>query len=64
MGESFTPERQGYWEGQESEAGASGCCNPYAGVVLLVPEQGTVGGKKVIIVTVCLLLLSSWPLED
>lgn len=46
VGESFTLEGQGYWEGQESGAGAS-ACNPYAGAVLLVPEEGGAAGKKV-----------------
>lgn len=50
VGESFTLERQGYWEGQESGAGAS-ACNPYAEAVLLVPEEGGAAGKKV--TTVC-----------
>lgn len=44
VGESFTPGLEGYWEGQEDGAGASGC-NPYAGAVLVV-EEGA-GKRKV-----------------
>lgn len=43
VGESFSPEREGYWEAQESGAGA-GCGNPYAGAVLVLPEEGGEGG--------------------
>lgn len=56
VGESFTLQRQGYWESHESGAGSSSY-NPYAGAVLLVSEEGGASGKKV---TDC-LLQRSWP---
>lgn len=45
MGESFTLGLEGYWEGQEGGAGASGC-NPYAGAVLVVEEGAGSSSKR------------------
>lgn len=45
VGDSFSSAGEGYWEGEEGGAGASGC-NPFAGAVLIVPEEGDASGKR------------------
>lgn len=53
VGDSFSPSREGYWEGDEGGVGGM-WCNPYAGAVLLVPEaDDAIGKRKVFMIATC-----------